>query len=116
MSGFSNMHDHIFPLNLNGGPQSALNGSFHMGDAIMNYSDYLQPVKPEQGKKIIITVIKKAPKLKTDLKLMKRNRRTARSRLFPAIENVPLMRTNVNILFVSHSLYLQHNLLKNVTI
>lgn len=51
MSGYSNMHDHIFPLNLNGGPQSALNDSFHMGDAIMNYSDYLQLVKTERGKK-----------------------------------------------------------------
>ncbi len=50
MSGFSNMHDHIFPLNLNGGPQSTLNDSFHMGDAIMNYSDYLQPVKAEREK------------------------------------------------------------------
>ncbi len=44
------MHDHIFPLNLNGGPQSALNDSFHMGDAIMNYSDYLQTVKAEREK------------------------------------------------------------------
>ncbi len=50
MSGFSNMHDHIFPLNLNGGPQSTLNDSFHMGDAIMNYSDYLQSVKAEREK------------------------------------------------------------------
>lgn len=44
------MHDHIFPLNLNGGPQSALNDSFHMGVAIMNYSDYLHPVKAAREK------------------------------------------------------------------
>jgi len=51
MRGYSNMHGHISPLILNGGPQSALNDSFHMGDAIMNYSDYLQLVKAECGEK-----------------------------------------------------------------
>lgn len=63
------MHDHIFPLILNGGPQSALNDSFHMGDAIMNYSDYLQLVKAECGGKKYnnnnSNKKKKAPKLET---------------------------------------------------
>lgn len=69
------MHDHIFPLILNGGPQSALNDSFHMEDAIMNYSDYLQMVKAECGekknKKKNNSNKKKAPKLETYLTLMK---------------------------------------------